>query len=286
VIFGPIAEGNMSSITLEGNSLVVCTPYDPDLVTRLKDMIPFNERRWDQKRRAWIISRQYGQLVADIIEDHLGEKIALQQAIFASSKTEIRTLDVRYVGTAKARADGNWIAFGWCEGSWNVIFPETVLRAWFDGIQIEHEPRQASTLYAVLGIKRDANADTIKAAFRRMAFQWHPDRCSEPGAQGQFIRIKEAYDILSNHQLRARYDAGLALEASLDPRMKENYTKQFSNDYRAPLRCGYVLAAGQDRVGRFVVSQILAWEDIHNAQGQTLVVSWPHGADLFIEQWF
>jgi DnaJ-class molecular chaperone len=46
-----------------------------------------------------------------------------------------------------------------------------------------------------------------------MAMQWHPDRCREPDARRQFDAIKHAYDVLSTK--RAKYDAGLALQASL-----------------------------------------------------------------------
>jgi hypothetical protein len=93
---------------------------------------------------------------------------------------------------------------------WNVVFPEQVLRMWFDAPQ---DPSEQPTLYSVLGIKRDATADELKAGHRRMVFQWHPDRCKEPNAQEQFMAVQHAYEVLSKS--RDRYDAGLALEASL-----------------------------------------------------------------------
>ncbi|MCX7946220.1 MAG: molecular chaperone DnaJ [Hydrogenophilus sp.] len=67
-------------------------------------------------------------------------------------------------------------------------------------------------LYAVLGVSRDATADEIKKAYRRLAMKYHPDR--NPGdkaAEEKFKEIQRAYDILSDEQKRAAYDRyGLA----------------------------------------------------------------------------
>lgn len=43
-----------------------------------------------------------------------------------------------------------------------------------------------------------------------------------------------------------------------------------ASEYSPPLRCGYVMAEGVDRLGRFVVSKILEWQDITNEQGEVL----------------
>jgi molecular chaperone DnaJ len=62
--------------------------------------------------------------------------------------------------------------------------------------------------YEVLGVPRDADAKTIKDAFRRLALQYHPDRSREPGAEERFKEIAEAYGALSDPKRRADYDAG------------------------------------------------------------------------------
>jgi len=49
--------------------------------------------------------------------------------------------------------------------------------------------------------------------------------------------------------------------------------------YRSPLRCGHILAEGVESLGRFVVSRILGWEDISDAQGRVMVSSWRMGMD-------
>ena len=60
--------------------------------------------------------------------------------------------------------------------------------------------------YDVLGVSRDADADTLKQAYRRMARQYHPDINKEPGAEDRFKEIGRAYEVLSDSQTRARYD--------------------------------------------------------------------------------
>lgn len=61
--------------------------------------------------------------------------------------------------------------------------------------------------YEILAVARDADADTIKKAYRKLAMQFHPDR--NPGnkeAEDKFKEAAEAYDILSNPEKKAQYD--------------------------------------------------------------------------------
>ncbi len=60
--------------------------------------------------------------------------------------------------------------------------------------------------YDLLGVSRDADADTLKRAYRRLARQYHPDINKEPGAEDKFKEIGRAYEVLSDPQTRARYD--------------------------------------------------------------------------------
>ena len=61
--------------------------------------------------------------------------------------------------------------------------------------------------YAVLECPREASADELKKAYRKLAMKYHPDR--NPGnktAEAQFKEVNEAYDILKDEQKRAAYD--------------------------------------------------------------------------------
>lgn len=61
--------------------------------------------------------------------------------------------------------------------------------------------------YEVLAVERNADADTLKKAFRKLAMQYHPDR--NPGdkeAEEKFKESSEAYEVLSDPDRRARYD--------------------------------------------------------------------------------
>ncbi|HKI54833.1 MAG TPA: DnaJ domain-containing protein, partial [Anaerolineales bacterium] len=60
--------------------------------------------------------------------------------------------------------------------------------------------------YDILGIGRNASDDEIKAAFRKLARQYHPDVNKDDGAEEKFKEINEAYGVLSDREKRARYD--------------------------------------------------------------------------------
>ncbi|MFC6345159.1 DnaJ domain-containing protein, partial [Nocardioides hankookensis] len=62
--------------------------------------------------------------------------------------------------------------------------------------------------YELLGVGRDADADAVKKAYRRLARQYHPDVNPDPEAQEKFKEISRAYEILSDPQKRAAYDRG------------------------------------------------------------------------------
>ncbi|XP_022153460.1 uncharacterized protein LOC111020962 [Momordica charantia] len=66
--------------------------------------------------------------------------------------------------------------------------------------------RASGDYYATLGIPKSANSKEIKAAYRRLARQYHPDVNKEPGATEKFKEISAAYEVLSDDKKRALYD--------------------------------------------------------------------------------
>lgn len=61
--------------------------------------------------------------------------------------------------------------------------------------------------YEILGVERDADGETIKKAYRKLAMQYHPDK--NPGnkeAEDKFKECARAYEVLSSVEIRARYD--------------------------------------------------------------------------------
>lgn len=60
--------------------------------------------------------------------------------------------------------------------------------------------------YAILGVPRDADAEAIKKAYRKLARKHHPDVAKEPDAQARFQEIGEAYATLKDPERRAAYD--------------------------------------------------------------------------------
>lgn len=74
------------------------------------------------------------------------------------------------------------------------------------------------TYYEILEIQQGADQSAIEAAYKRLAFRWHPDKAQQKGGKEQaayqehleqFQRITHAHDILKDPELRKAYDSGL-----------------------------------------------------------------------------
>jgi curved DNA-binding protein len=61
--------------------------------------------------------------------------------------------------------------------------------------------------YQTLGVARDASAQDIQKAYRKLARQYHPDVNKERGAEERFKQIAEAYEVLKDPEKRKKYDA-------------------------------------------------------------------------------
>jgi molecular chaperone DnaJ len=67
---------------------------------------------------------------------------------------------------------------------------------------VSHDP------YETLGVDRDADADTIKKAYRRLAREFHPDVNPDPATQEKFKEVSAAYEVLADPEKRRMYDLG------------------------------------------------------------------------------
>jgi DnaJ-class molecular chaperone len=82
--------------------------------------------------------------------------------------------------------------------------------------------------YEVLGVKREATAEEIRSAYRKLAKTSHPDL--HPGdkqAEERFKEISAAHELLSDGEKRAQYDRG-EIDASGAPRMHERFYRDFA----------------------------------------------------------
>jgi curved DNA-binding protein len=60
--------------------------------------------------------------------------------------------------------------------------------------------------YQTMGVPREATADDIKRAYRKLARKYHPDVSKEADAEGRFKELGEAYEVLKDPEKRAAYD--------------------------------------------------------------------------------
>lgn len=273
---------------MNDGSLGLFCRYDARLVAEIKNL-PTQARKWNNDLKCWHIAPNYGTAVTQLVAQYLGEIITAPTVNY-KSVTELKLFKLEYIGAAKDRGNGELSAFGYANGEWSIIFPVEVLKKWFDPSNTSR-PGETPTLYAVLGVAKDADTEGIKKAYRRAAKTWHPDVCKEPDAAEQFRRIQEAYDVLGDNIKRKRYNAGLVFSASVGQRPVEPWgavnakLRLHTDTWRAPLSCGWIAVEGQLSLGRFVVSKILQWEDITDSSGRSMVSSWPSGAKHFQVQW-
>uniref|UniRef100_A0A671M7C4 DnaJ homolog subfamily B member 14 n=1 Tax=Sinocyclocheilus anshuiensis TaxID=1608454 RepID=A0A671M7C4_9TELE len=74
--------------------------------------------------------------------------------------------------------------------------------------------KKCKNYYEVLGIRKDANDEELKKAYRKLALKFHPDKNHAPGATEAFKKIGNAYAVLSNPDKKRQYDVSGAEDHS------------------------------------------------------------------------
>jgi hypothetical protein len=275
---------NKCTVTIRGDAYCLKTPYDPAAVASIKNL-PASDRRYDPQDKVWLISLNQGKRIVDLVQLYFGETVVLPSIVKVPPQKEQRIIECHYIGQCK-NPDGTESRANGCDqnNNWIYVFPEQVLRTFFDGTSEDNTPKQSDTLYSVLGVQQGVTQEDIRVGYRRMAKSWHPDICKEPNAHQVFLRIQEAYEILSMPGKKARYDAGLAFEATLGKQVSKEMWIDSAN-YRSPLRCGMIMCDGIETLGKFKVSKIILWQDVFNKFGQVLVSSWVMGGKEPVKVW-
>jgi curved DNA-binding protein CbpA len=81
--------------------------------------------------------------------------------------------------------------------------------------------------YQILGVDRSASSEQIKQAYRKLAFEYHPDRNQNPAMHEKMKEINEAYAVLSNEPRRKEYDF---LRSQYGSFASDRYRQSHSND--------------------------------------------------------
>jgi curved DNA-binding protein len=83
--------------------------------------------------------------------------------------------------------------------------------------------------YKILGVARDAGADDIKKAYRKLARKYHPDVSKEPNAEERFKEMAEAYETLKDPEKRAAFDQLGSHAAGQEFRPPPDWGQQFAS---------------------------------------------------------
>jgi len=83
--------------------------------------------------------------------------------------------------------------------------------------------------YSILGVARDASAEEVKKAYRKLAHRYHPDVSKEPDAEEKFKEVGEAYETLKDRDKRTAYDQLGRYQPGQDFQPPPDWSKQFSD---------------------------------------------------------
>ena len=271
-----------AKLTVAGDVIVVETPYNRSFVAQLKSAIPSQARSWNDDTKdppkVWLVGASYLDVLRPLVEHIYGEcEVVEEDASSSTPKVEKLKFQVRYIGAARDRGDGEEPkSFGLVRNNWTLVIPESVLRFYFEGVNTVSGQGKAN-YFAVLNLRNwHPTQEELKSAYRRMARQWHPDVCKEPNATEMFQNINLAYETLKDPNKAQLYKFGLTQEESLTHGKDRQQYYGLQGEYKPPLRCGWIYVEGTYTLGgsRFSVQKIHKWDDIVDERGRTLVSSW------------
>jgi curved DNA-binding protein CbpA len=105
--------------------------------------------------------------------------------------------------------------------------------------------------YALLGVEPQATAEEIKRAYRKLVFQYHPDRNpNNRQAAEKLKQVMAAYDVLSNEDNRAAYDKakGFRKEQGADSGNRTHFSYEFKQRLEPEPACPKCSVVGMDHV--------------------------------------
>lgn len=136
---------------------------------------------------------------------------------------------------------------------------------------------QAKDYYKIMGLSRDASADDIKRAYRKLARKYHPDVSKEVDAEDKFKELGEAYEVLKDPEKRAQYDQfgpywqqqsapGGGAQQQADPEQARAF-EEFINSIFGQREAAYSSAfdQGQDVHARIQISLEEAYHGVEKA---------------------
>ena len=111
---------------------------------------------------------------------------------------------------------------------------------------------EKKNLYEVLGVARDADRDTIRKAYRKLARQHHPDlNPGDQAAEERFKQISRAWEVLEDEEKRRNYDefGEVSLEAGFDAEKARDAREAFGARFGSRPGAGSGAVSGAASVG-------------------------------------
>lgn len=270
---------------VENGCIVITSEYNTSFITQIKSRFNDGDIEWDGKSW-WIRIRNRSDWLAlnVIVFDTIGGALPSPSSDLYQfdPKRQLRDFEVYYVGSTRIRKNGSDVAFGYVKREdqcWYVVFPKSVLKRFFGA---STEPEENVDLFALLGVPKTATQAELKYSYRELAKRYHPDVNSADSET--FIRINEAYSVLSDPQQRTIYTASLKWLESAEIEEDKEEARDLTT-YTPPKNCGVVRCVGYPLMSRFMVENILDWKPIVSKDGRTLFTYWVQDDVWFTEEW-